>query len=505
MERYGLDIKALIRDVINGNQIEIEKYCYKLKNIASDFFDEEDDPTWLNLIKAEIEKLEDFKVSHDEVDLTVTHYGTNVGSIHYNQYDELEIEQKLIGELAKYNFDLEAFLVAENIPYKLYHPKPVVVTQNQTSEHTKKSPTGSSNGNKTGSNVLNKNETELDTVYIQEPCTITKIRHILATVAPEICFTDDGINMVAWHNGKDLGSINVPGHPLWITYSSNLEEYLKNNCRFNLSSFVEDIEKGNLNGLPFSDLIKKLKNGNQNYKYFDSNITKNNLPVPSPTKNLDILDKLAQVFKSIENIHTERSGDRLSFYQGKIYLDSCDMMRYLDGKAPSLFPSFKLKEKLKELFAIDLAKLCFDLETGKSIDINDYLNQSICQHTNTESSNIHETNSSQDTLKPSDTESCQHSEGLHWVEYKSIYSRVETYVVWHGTQECGKIYRRNKRKGKQKANIGKWYVSPNVLGPYYDTIPEAATACWEDFVSRNGEQTETEVAPTEPEEELIPF
>ncbi len=106
MERYGLDIKALIRDVINGNQIEIEKYCYKLKNIASDFFDEEDDPTWLNLIKAEIEFLEDFKASHDEVDLTVTHYGTNVGSIHYNQYDELEIEQKLIGELAKYDCDV---------------------------------------------------------------------------------------------------------------------------------------------------------------------------------------------------------------------------------------------------------------------------------------------------------------------------------------------------------------------------------------------------------------
>ena len=136
MERYGLDIKALILDVINGKQLQIENYCQKLENTASDFFDEQDDPTWLNLIKAEIEFLEDFKASHDGVDLTVTHYGTYIGSIHHNQDDELEIEQKLIGELAKYDLNLEAFLVAENIPYKLYHPKPVVVTPNPNVFHS---------------------------------------------------------------------------------------------------------------------------------------------------------------------------------------------------------------------------------------------------------------------------------------------------------------------------------------------------------------------------------
>ncbi|NEQ78082.1 MAG: hypothetical protein F6K23_36860 [Okeania sp. SIO2C9] len=90
------------------------------------FFSEvdDDDPTWMDVIKAEIEKLEGFKVTHDEVDLTVTHYGTVVGSIHHNEKYELEIEQKLIGELAKYDFNLEAFLVSAEISYKFYHLRP---------------------------------------------------------------------------------------------------------------------------------------------------------------------------------------------------------------------------------------------------------------------------------------------------------------------------------------------------------------------------------------------
>ncbi|NEO52601.1 MAG: hypothetical protein F6K54_05645 [Okeania sp. SIO3B5] len=130
------------------------------------FFSEadDDDPTWMDVIKAEVEKLEGFKVTHDEVDLTVTHYGTVVGSIHHNEKYELEIEQKLIGELAKYDFDLEAFLVAENIPYKFYHLKPVVgvtTTQHsdtQTSEQVKKPQTGSTSGKKPDYPKSNDNE-----------------------------------------------------------------------------------------------------------------------------------------------------------------------------------------------------------------------------------------------------------------------------------------------------------------------------------------------------------
>ncbi|NES02009.1 MAG: hypothetical protein F6K22_03700 [Okeania sp. SIO2F4] len=130
------------------------------------FFSEadDDDPTWMDVIKAEIEKLEGFKVTHDEVDLTVTHYGTVVGSIHHNEKYELEIEQKLIGELAKYDFDLEAFLVAENIPYKFYHLKSVVVTpttghsDTQTSEQVKKPQSGSISGKKPDSPKSNDNE-----------------------------------------------------------------------------------------------------------------------------------------------------------------------------------------------------------------------------------------------------------------------------------------------------------------------------------------------------------
>ncbi|NES01714.1 MAG: hypothetical protein F6K22_02080 [Okeania sp. SIO2F4] len=412
MERYELDIKALILDVVNGKQLQIENYRKQpenntttkgdteiIENIASYFFDEYDDQTWLNLIKTEIELLEDFKASHDEVDLTVTHYGTNVGSIHHNQDDELEIEQKLIGELAKYDCDLEAFLVAENIPYQLYHPKPVV-TNTQTSEHTKKSIPGKSNGKLPDSNQLN--------------------------------------------NDADTKSTEH-----------------------------------------------------------------------SP---VDLLDKLAAVFNAFDNIRTKRSGTTLWFYRGDKNLYPC-LMQTRDGKTFTLFPTVKLKSNMKELFGIDVDQLCSDLEAGQGVDINDYVDHSVWEQTIKDSHKNNDTITWQDilnnaaindttdsqtsdefkastTTEESNTDSYEHSEGLHWVKDSSIYNRSETYIVWNGTQKCGKIHICNK--SKNKAGFGKWYVSTNVFGPYYDTIEKAATACWEDFISQHAEQTETE-------EELIPF
>ncbi len=194
-------------------------------------------------------------------------------------------------------------------------------------------------------------------------------------------------------------------------------------------------------------------------------------------------------------------------------------METRDSETFTLFPTVKLKSNMKELFGIDIDQLCFDLEAGKSVDINDYVDQSVWEQTIKESSKNKETITWQDilnnaaindttdsqtsdelkastTTEESNTDSYQHSEGLHWVKDTSIYNRSETYIVWNGTQKCGKIHICNKRKNK--AGFCKWYVSTNVFGPYYDTIPEAATACWEDFISQHAEQTE-------PEEELIPF
>ncbi|MDY7008559.1 MAG: hypothetical protein SWX82_32715 [Cyanobacteriota bacterium] len=45
------------------------------------------DPTWMDAIKAEIEKLEGFAVDHDEMILKVYHYGTEIGAaFHYGSY-----------------------------------------------------------------------------------------------------------------------------------------------------------------------------------------------------------------------------------------------------------------------------------------------------------------------------------------------------------------------------------------------------------------------------------
>ncbi|GFZ92429.1 hypothetical protein CYANOKiyG1_03060 [Okeania sp. KiyG1] len=131
------------------------------------FFSEadDDDPTWMDVIKAQVEKLEGFKVTHDDVDLTVTHYGTVVGSIHHGEEYELEIEQKLIGELAKYDFYLEAFLVSAEIPYKFYHLRPKSSgdrTQSSSSEQgeleVKKPQAGLETGKKPDSPKSNDNE-----------------------------------------------------------------------------------------------------------------------------------------------------------------------------------------------------------------------------------------------------------------------------------------------------------------------------------------------------------
>ncbi|NES64196.1 MAG: hypothetical protein F6K24_02470 [Okeania sp. SIO2D1] len=124
---------------------------------------DDDDPTWMDAIKAEIEKIEGFKVTHDEVYLTVTHYGTGVGSIQHLDCI-LEIQPKLINELAKHDLDLEAFLVSADIPYRLDNLlKPVVVTptensNTQTAEQVKKPQSGSITGNKPDYPKSNANE-----------------------------------------------------------------------------------------------------------------------------------------------------------------------------------------------------------------------------------------------------------------------------------------------------------------------------------------------------------
>ncbi|NET29984.1 hypothetical protein [Okeania sp. SIO1I7] len=78
----------------------------------------------MDAIKAEIEKLEGFRVNHDEMILKVYHWGTEVGvAYHYGSY--LDITPSLINELAKYDLKLEAFMVAWDINYKLIKPKSI--------------------------------------------------------------------------------------------------------------------------------------------------------------------------------------------------------------------------------------------------------------------------------------------------------------------------------------------------------------------------------------------
>jgi hypothetical protein len=82
------------------------------------------------LIAGEIERLEGFKVVLQEwEELKVFHYGTLVGCIRY-KVAYIEIDKKLLNELNKYNFNLEAFMVENDINYqltkttKIYTPKP---------------------------------------------------------------------------------------------------------------------------------------------------------------------------------------------------------------------------------------------------------------------------------------------------------------------------------------------------------------------------------------------
>ena len=378
-----------------------------IEDTASDFFDEQDDQTWMDAIKVEVEKLCGFKVTHHGVDLTVTHYGTDVGSIHHNQDDELEIEQKLIGELAKYNFDLEAFLVESNIPYKLYKLKPVIVTNTQTSEVEKKSPTGSESGKLPDSRELNDNES----------------------------------------NALDIPHIK-------------------------------------------SDLMSESKTLNA--------------PV-------DLFDKLAKAFEGFDIIRTERMNSTLWFYRGEHTLNPCYLKH--NENSSTLIPSFRLTDKMKELFGIDLEQVCADIEAGLSVDIYNYIDHSVWEQTKNQPTDtcsikielkppIGVTSTTTPTLDQVVAPDEKHPKGLHWTKDTSMFNRTCTYIVWDGAQQCGKIHQykaknRNKSKYQERARDGKWYTS-FCSNNYYDTIEDAATAYWENFISRNAEQTATE-------EELIPF
>lgn len=86
-----------------------------------DFFDDEDS-TCFELIQTEIEQLEGFQVDFEEWEiLKVFHWGTEIGACyHYGAY--IDITPTLINELFKYNLDLEAFLVENDINYELIKP-----------------------------------------------------------------------------------------------------------------------------------------------------------------------------------------------------------------------------------------------------------------------------------------------------------------------------------------------------------------------------------------------
>ncbi|GFZ92302.1 hypothetical protein [Okeania sp. KiyG1] len=89
------------------------------------FLYDDDDPSWLDKIKVEIEQLEGFRVEHNELILKVWHYGTEVGACHHlGSY--LNITPTLINELAKYDLELERFMCDEDIYYQLIKPKHIL-------------------------------------------------------------------------------------------------------------------------------------------------------------------------------------------------------------------------------------------------------------------------------------------------------------------------------------------------------------------------------------------
>ena len=83
-----------------------------------------DEPTWYELIQAEIEKLEGFKIDHDEMIMKVWQWGTEIGSC-YHHGAHLDITPSLVNELAKHDLNLETFMAASNINYQLIKPKSI--------------------------------------------------------------------------------------------------------------------------------------------------------------------------------------------------------------------------------------------------------------------------------------------------------------------------------------------------------------------------------------------
>ncbi len=78
-------------------------------------------------IQTEIEGIEGFQIENDEMILKVWQWGTEIGAAyHYGSY--IDITRSLINELAKYDLDLESFLVSESINYKLIKPKNIIKT-----------------------------------------------------------------------------------------------------------------------------------------------------------------------------------------------------------------------------------------------------------------------------------------------------------------------------------------------------------------------------------------
>ena len=103
----------------------MDDYVYIPDDFDFSFLYDDDDPSWMDAIKAEIEKLEGFIAEHDEMILKVYHWGTEIGVLyHYGSY--IDITPTLINELAKYDLDLEAFMVNEQIYYQLIKPKQIL-------------------------------------------------------------------------------------------------------------------------------------------------------------------------------------------------------------------------------------------------------------------------------------------------------------------------------------------------------------------------------------------
>lgn len=89
-----------------------------------DYYEDDcDELAWYELIQAEIEKLEGFKVCFEPWGtIGIFHYGTEIGVILPNS----SLSTTLINELAKYGLDLEAFFIENCISFNLIQlPKPI--------------------------------------------------------------------------------------------------------------------------------------------------------------------------------------------------------------------------------------------------------------------------------------------------------------------------------------------------------------------------------------------